>query len=152
MKKAALYCTLFWLTVHMSISIFGTFIPNNFFVKNKRFFNSHQWEREGQFWQQYFKVKKWKDHLPDGSKINPKIRSKKQLAKFDDKTKVKQFIIETRRAELIHVLCILPGFVFYKQRPLIKYINIVYPFVANAPFIIAQRYNRPKFERFYNKL
>lgn len=152
MKKAALYCTIFWFITHMSISIVGTFMPNNFFIKHKRLFNTYQWERGGQFWQQYFKVKKWKDYLPDGSKLNPKITNKKQLAKFNDKTKIKQLIIETRRAEFIHALCILPGVVFYKQRPLIKYINFLYPVIANAPFIIVQRYNRPKFEQLYSKL
>lgn len=152
MKKAVLFCTVYWFIIHMTLSLLGTFIPNQFFVNHQRFFKTFKWEDNGQFWQQYFKVKAWKNYLPDGSKINPKVINKRQLVNFKNKTNIATFIIEMRRAELIHALCIVPGFVFYKQRPLIKYINFIYPFIANGPFIIAQRYNRPKFERLYNKI
>ncbi|MBF7016005.1 glycosyl-4,4'-diaponeurosporenoate acyltransferase CrtO family protein [Staphylococcus durrellii] len=152
MKKAAIFCTLYWFVVHMSLSLLGTFMPDHFFTNKRRYFKTFSWEHNGQFWQQYFKVKLWKDYLPDGSKMNPKVKSKRQLTNFNDKENIKIFIIETRRAEFIHLLCIIPGFIFYNKRPLIKYINIIYPFVANAPFIIAQRYNRPKLERLYKKL
>ncbi|MFQ3727347.1 hypothetical protein ABLV92_09075 [Staphylococcus equorum] len=60
-----------------------------------------------------------------------------------------QFIIETRRAELVHILSIVPVVIFLRATKMIKVINVIYVLLANVPCMIAQRYNRPKLERYY---
>ena len=65
----------------------------------------------------------------------------------------KKFLIEVNRAELSHWLQMLPAPIFFLfNLPIIGYFMIVYAVLFNLPFIIAQRYNRPKILRIINKL
>ncbi|AYU54168.1 glycosyl-4,4'-diaponeurosporenoate acyltransferase [Staphylococcus debuckii] len=152
MKKLFLWNSLFWFVVHMVISTLGTRIPSSFFIRYTNLFKSWPFEEEGRFWQKYFKVKVWKQHLPNGQSFNPAVRSHTTVAKSASYTELHQFIIETRRAELIHALSILPAFIFLPTSKPIKYINLTYAFAANLPCWIAQRYNRPNLERYAEKV
>ncbi|MDG0842935.1 glycosyl-4,4'-diaponeurosporenoate acyltransferase [Staphylococcus equorum] len=151
MKKEAFICTLYWFLMHMSISMIGTILSNKFFEKNTRYFKTFNWEHEGRFWEKWFRVKSWKDHLPDGNKLNSKIKSKVRLEKIYSKTYIEEFIIETKKAELIHILSVTPCLIFLNQERKIKNINILYAILVNVPFVIVQRYNRPKLERYYQR-
>ncbi len=44
---------------------------------------------------------------------------------------IEKMIIETKRAELIHWISILPVIIFNKGSRLVKYINIFYAMMAN---------------------
>jgi len=83
--------------------------------------------------------------------IQSDIVSKSHYNQSSDITNIEKFVIETKRAELVHLLSILPIVVFIKSKKSIKVINIVYVVIANVPCIIVQRYNRPKLQRIYLK-
>jgi hypothetical protein len=60
----------------------------------------------------------------------------------------RRFILESKRAELVHWLAILPFWVFgLWGPPIVIPIMFVYALAVNLPCIIAQRYNRPRLLR-----
>lgn len=142
---------LAWLIFHLGIAWLTLLLPDRFFQTDTWFYRSKSWEKNGQTWDQIFGVKKWKERLPDGAAFFKSGYQKKRLA-----TKTTQnlatFILETRRAELTHWLAILPAPLFFLWNPVwAGWFMIGYALVANAPFIIVQRYNRPRFIRILNR-
>jgi glycosyl-4,4'-diaponeurosporenoate acyltransferase len=115
-------------------------------------FRVFKFEASGLIYEKLFLVNKWKDKLPDGSKILKEGFSKNKVDAMS-LDYFKKFLIEVNRAELSHWLQMLPAPLFFLfNLPIIGYLMIVYAVLFNLPFIIAQRYNRPKLIRIINKL
>ncbi|WP_411773995.1 glycosyl-4,4'-diaponeurosporenoate acyltransferase CrtO family protein [Staphylococcus shinii] len=136
----------------MVIAQFGTRINYKYLEKDNIYFKSWNFEQEGRLWQQLVKVQYWKHRLPDGQNINPNIVSKTTFDISNNMYEIRQFILETRRAELVHLLSIIPIIVFFKSSKSVKIINLFYVIIANVPCMVVQRYNRPKLIRIYLKL
>ncbi len=141
--KIAFLCSLYWLIFQMSIANLGTKIPDKYFRQRHIIFKSFNFENEGQIWQHWFNVKSWKHKILDGHQFNQNIYDQRHLMKINIYS-VEKMIIETKRAELIHWISILPVIIFNKASRLVKYINIFYAIIVNVPIIIVQRYNRPR--------
>jgi glycosyl-4,4'-diaponeurosporenoate acyltransferase len=95
-----------------------------------------------------FKIKKWKEKLPDGSKLL-KYNSfpKKRLAERSRPYFV-SFLQETCRAELTHwVIILFAPLFFIWNKTEVGFIMIFYALIENLPLIMAQRYNRYRLER-----
>ncbi|CDR26156.1 Glycosyl-4%2C4-diaponeurosporenoate acyltransferase precursor [Staphylococcus schweitzeri] len=141
--KTALFCSMYWLIVQLNIAKLGTRIPDKYFRQKHIIFKSFNFEKHGKFWHQWFYVKKWKHKILDGYQFNQNIYDQRHLVTINT-YEVEKMIIETKRAELIHLLSILPVIMFNKSSRLVKYTNIFYTIIANVPIIIVQRYNRPR--------
>lgn len=140
-----------WFFFHMGISALTLKIPDNYFKRHKELFSSFSWENSGQFWSKWFHVRKWKDSLPDSSSIFKTAYNKKVLHPIDSDA-LEKFILETQRAELAHWLSILPAPLFFIWNPAwAGCLMIIYAFLFNLPFIIIQRYNRPRLIFLLNK-
>jgi glycosyl-4,4'-diaponeurosporenoate acyltransferase len=141
-----------WFVIHMSAAIFTLKLPDRFFKKDNWLYRCRQWENSGRIWNQLFRVKDWKDKLPDGAAILKQGFAKKQLQEADAEY-FEQFVLESRRAELTHYLAIPPAILFFLWNPLwVGFFMIIYALAANAPCILAQRYNRPRFFRAADRL
>ena len=101
---------------------------------------------EGVFGEKKFPNQKWKDKLPDGTVIAKRGFDKSRLGKTDSAA-LKKFIIETQRAELTHWLLIPPAFLFFCGIQDGRVGHGFYALLVNVPFIMIQRYNRPRLER-----
>lgn len=150
--KKIIYYGLYWFIVQMIIAQLGTRISHKCLKKDNIYFRSWNFEKEGQLWQKLVKVQYWKNQLPDGQRINSNIVSKAAFDTSSNTHEVSKFILETRRAELVHLFSILPVIAFLNSSRSIKIINLVYVIIANVPCIIVQRYNRPKLVRIYSKM
>ena len=106
--KKIIYIALYWFIVQMIIAQLGTRISYKFLEKDNKYFRSWNIEQEGQLWQQLVKVQYWKDHLPDGQNLNPNISSKATFDLSKNMNDIQRFILETRRAEVVHLLSIFP--------------------------------------------
>jgi len=136
-----------WLLIQLSLSYATMHIPRKLFQHQGYLFKSHTFEDEGRFWQRYFKVKKWKQQLPDSSSIFSSSFNHRKLVSTDLNT-IQIFRTETNRAEFTHWLTLLICPLFYLWNP--KWaarINVFYAFFSSLPFIIVQRYNRPKLQQ-----
>jgi glycosyl-4,4'-diaponeurosporenoate acyltransferase len=142
---------ILWFVIQMSFAYIITIIPANFINTKSRIYQKLRFEKDGKIYENIFKIKSWKDSLPDGAALFKKGFRKKSMVSKDIEY-LKRFVIETCRAELAHWLVILFSPVFFIWNPLwAGIIMILYAFLANLPCIIAQRYNRERFLRILDK-
>lgn len=140
-----------WFIIHMAVSIIAFKIPDKYFAEDKYIYRAKKWENEGEFYIKYLKIKKWKKFLPDGAKIFRMGFLKKNIASKKSEY-FKKFIIESRRAEFTHWLAMPPAILFFLWNNFYAGLfMILYAVLANLPCIVAQRYNRPRFENLLNK-
>jgi glycosyl-4,4'-diaponeurosporenoate acyltransferase len=121
--------------------------PARLLNPRNRLFREKHWEAGGAIYQRIFNVRRWKDALPELSDIIKKLFPKKRIIRFDAEY-LQSYIIESCRAELTHFCIIGISFLFplwagFSVSLLIIYISIF----LNLPFIIIQRYNRPRIQR-----
>lgn len=112
-------------------------------------FNTYHFEQSGEIWNKLFKIKSLKGKLPESTVIMPGSFDSSQMNDTEPET-LKNYISETNRAELTHWLSILPAPLFFLWNPR-KYwfLHLIYAVLSNMPFILAQRYNRPRLRNLY---
>jgi len=112
-------------------------------------FRQTEYEKTGKVYD-VFRVKSWQSRVPDVSRMVSGIVPRKEIASSEiDLEKAALMINETCVAELTHdILCLL-GIALVFIWPGIggAALFIVYVFIGNIPFIMIQRYNRPRLIR-----
>lgn len=136
-----------WIVIQMGAGIAAQHMPSAWFAHDRFLFRTRRWEQGGEFWQTLFRVRSWKHLLPDGAKVFRNGFAKRHLRACDSAF-LQTFILESRRAELTHWI-VLPftALFFLFNPPIGSLISIAYALAANAPCIIAQRFNRPRIQR-----
>jgi len=137
-----------WFIIHTGVVLCTIHIPSKFFDQGGWLYRSRNWEKHGRIYTKIFKIRKWKEYLPDGSKLL-KYRSfpKKRLQEKND-LYFASFLQETCRAELTHwVITLFAPLFFLWNKPGVGLIMIVYAVTENLPLIMAQRYNRIRLKR-----
>ncbi len=136
-----------WFIIHMSVAYAATALPERYINVRASLYKERDWERGGLLYEKLFKIKKWKEILPDGSALFKKGFRKKRM-NTRSREYFERFILETCRAEAAHWIVILFSPIFfiwnYWQAGIVM---IIYAFFANLPCIMAQRYNRIRFRR-----
>lgn len=150
-----LYCLLYLLTVSIIVFFIGRFIPRKWIKEDKFPFKAFKWEKNGLFYEK-LKIKKWKTKLPDASlilhKVIPSLYPKKRM-KNKEISKAKVLVKESCVAEGTHkVVSILGIFCIYIWKSIGGVTVAVVFYLFNVPFILIQRYNRPRFQKLVNKL
>ncbi len=145
-----------WVVIHLGVSYLCLKIPLGKFNYNNWLFKIKSFESHGKIYEKIFKIKKWKDKVPDGAKIFKKGFPKKKLEqkKLEQTNKkyFNTFMLETCRGEITHWLQILPVWIFFLWNPWWSgIIMIVYAFLVNLPCIMLQRYNRARLLRILDK-
>ncbi|MCI1858621.1 MAG: glycosyl-4,4'-diaponeurosporenoate acyltransferase [Sporolactobacillus sp.] len=145
MKSTTLTGNLF---IFFIISVINTAIsirlPLSLFRYDSWLFRVKHWEKGGKFYQHYLYVKKWKNLLPELSDFLSFLFSKKQMMQYDP-VYLSRFIVETCRAELVHWCIIVSSFIFtYWNTIGMSIVMICIAVALNLPYIIIQRYNRPR--------
>ena len=141
-----------WFAIHMGVSYFMTHISLSSFNAGFWLYKQRKWEKDGRIYERIFRLKKWKERLPDGAALFKEGFEKKHLRKLDNEY-LDNFIRETCRAELTHWIVLLFGPVFLVWNLWwVGIVMIVYAISANLPCIISQRYNRIRLKRVYSRL
>jgi glycosyl-4,4'-diaponeurosporenoate acyltransferase len=147
-----LLCFLLWPLLQVAISWICLKIPDRRYHPDGFWFRTHSWERNGEIYQTLFRIRNWKEKLPDGARCFRNGYRKKRLSDLS-KANLERFLIESCRAELAHWLAILPFWIFgFLAPPVILPIMFVYALIVNAPCIIAQRFNRPRVRKWLQRL
>jgi len=98
-------------------------------------------------YENHFRVKEWKDRLPDGASWFSGGFPKASL-EAKDPAYLRRFLAETRRGERCHWVAILLSTVFMLWNPWWAWLIVFTWFlVSNLPCILVQRYNRLRFSR-----
>ena len=122
----------------------GMPVPRHIFKPDKFPFKPHPLEKDGKIYTKVL-VHKWKDLVPDASKVISKM-TKKKIQKNVDEKALERLIQETCVAEIVHWILILLTPVYCIGLP-IGYgvlLSVLYS-LGNYVFIVIQRYNRPRF-------
>lgn len=112
-----------------------------------------RFEREGKIYER-IKIKDWQNRLPDMSRLMPGVMPAKKLEKaFSSKT-LGVMVQETCVAELIHGLLCIAGLFCLRIWKGIGGVLLyaAYVLLGNLPYMLIQRYNRPKLCRLQRRL
>jgi len=135
-----------WYLARIGILSFflGRILPAGWFLPEHFPYRSYTFEKQGRIYE-VLGVTKWKDKVPDMSRIFPRLIPPKKMQKqFGEQLPV--MIKETCVAELIHGLLALAGFYCLILWPgagglVVSVLNML----GNLVFVVIQRYNRPRF-------
>ena len=138
---------IMFIVISVCVTLTSMLFPQKLLNPNNRLFCEKPWEAGGEIYQRLFKVRRWKAVLPELSDFFRKLFPKKKIKTFDSDY-LRSYIIESCRAELTHFCIIGITFLFpiwagFSVSLLIIYISIL----LNLPFIVIQRYNRPRIQR-----
>lgn len=108
-------------------------------------FSPFKFERGGVFYEK-LKIRSWQGRVPDVSRWFPFLVPKKALNSLPDTGKLELMINETCVAELTHfILCILGIALPFIMPGIIGIcVFLIYVLIGNIPFILIQRFNRPR--------
>ena len=129
----------------------GESLPRGLFSEYKFPYRAFKWEKDGKFYN-CLRIKKWKNHLPDMSRIMRDMLPKRIT--FDATSdNIDALIKETCVAECVHYwLCIFSVGIYLIWK---NYVGVILALVfvaCNIPFMMIQRYNRPHLIKLRNKL
>ena len=147
---------LFHLCMGVVVFLFGRILPRKWIREDKFPFKSFRFEKNGEIYHK-IGIMQWKTRLPDASVIISKLLSKcmpKFLPKFlptkrlETQGKIPVLIKETCVAEATHSVAAALGFL-----PVLlwggigSWLSAVLFFVYNVPYVLMQRFNRPRLVR-----
>lgn len=145
-------CFLYLATIGILAHFVGLILSHCHFPVDRAPWRSAPWECEGRFWNRTLHVRGWMDAVPDMSRIMPDMVPKR-IDGVADAPSVERLIRETCVAELIHWLLALMGFACVSIWNGIGgwTVSLLYG-VGNMPFVVIQRYNRPRLIRLHRWL
>jgi glycosyl-4,4'-diaponeurosporenoate acyltransferase len=121
-------------------------MPPRWFARDNAVTRLRRWERDGRFWQETLRVRRWKDRVPDAGALFKGGQRKRTPTR--DLDALARLAIETRRAEFVHLVVLVITPLFFLWNPLwLALVMVTYNLVANVPFVVIQRYNRPRLMR-----
>ncbi|MEA4889998.1 MAG: hypothetical protein VB070_11100 [Clostridiaceae bacterium] len=125
-------------------------LPRRWINPDSPYYKSWRWEQDGAVYQKYFNIRRWKDKLPAVNSLNN--FSKKSLKNASPEY-LRQFMIETCRGESHHVRSIIETLLFaIWNPPLLFCVILILSYFGHMPFIIIQRYNRPRLRKMLARL
>lgn len=143
------------LIVFLVFSVLMTFIveklPISLYSYKKWLFRERQWEKGGRFYEKHFFVKYWKCKLPEISDFIKSMFTKKHL-RNNSRDYLRQFLDESCKAEFSHWAIIASSMLFFFWNGFSDALLILLvATLLNMPYIIIQRYNRPRIVRLLQK-
>ncbi|MBN2507935.1 MAG: glycosyl-4,4'-diaponeurosporenoate acyltransferase [Verrucomicrobia bacterium] len=132
-----------WPALQLGLAWLFTRLPAAWFRPGP----ARAWEQGGRFYERVFKIRHWKDRLPDGARWFSGGFAKGALAGAGADY-LRRFVRETWRGELCHWCALGCAPLFFLWNPWwADGVMAGYAVAANVPCILAQRYNRARFER-----
>lgn len=146
---------MYVLTVAI-ISILSTFLgsllPKKWFDHDRFPYRSYPFEKDGKLYLR-LKIHKWQKKVPDMSKVFPKLIPPKKLDRANAAA-LKVLVRETCVAEFVHTFLSLVAWVLAELMPGrgVKALKWLYILLGNVPYILIQRYNRPRLVQLLKKM
>ena len=136
-----------WVVIEVGSGYLTSRVPLRLFDHDGALTRTRSWERGGEVYARLLRVHRWKDALPEAGAMFAGGFAKRGLATRSAQH-LERFIAETRRAELTHWLPVVLSLSFFVWNPphVAAWMPII-GFLGNLPFIVVQRYVRPRLER-----
>lgn len=139
-----LYAVIYIAVLGILSHFVGQALPRARFSAESFPYRTADWENGGRVYEK-LGIKHWKDALPDMSRIMPDM-VKKKLTGQNREQGMDVLIAETCVAECVHywlIVLSLGIFLFWRGGWALVF-WLVYNILGNVPFILIQRYNRPR--------
>jgi glycosyl-4,4'-diaponeurosporenoate acyltransferase len=121
----------------------GQLLPRKNFDFTAPPYASFAWEQDGMIYTR-LKIQFWKDKVPDMSQY-VKSMFRKKISVFRDLEYLKELVLETCVAEFVHWMLVLISPIFLVlMEGIAGRIGAVLYALGNMPFVMIQRYNRPR--------
>lgn len=142
---------LVFILFSMAMTIICEKLPEKIYYYKKWMFRERNWENKGSIYEKYFDVKKWKTKLPDISDFMKWRFNKKHLAE-PNVDYLSVFITESCKSEFTHWMIIVSTLLFILWSTIeVTVVMFLLASLLNLPYIIIQRYNRPRLVRLLRK-
>ena len=137
---------LLWPSISIAVGYWGHRRPLTAFAEDRWWSRPWPLERDGHCYARVCYIKAWKDVMPEAGGFFNGGFVKRFVRR--DPQHLERFVIETRRAELVHWIIWLawPIFALWNP-PWAVAVMFLYATVANLPCIAIQRYNRARLQR-----
>lgn len=139
-----LYAVIYIAVLGILSHFIGQALPRARFSAESFPYRTADWENGGRVYEK-LGIKHWKDALPDMSRIMPDMVKKKMTGQNREQG-MDVLIAETCVAECVHywlIVLSLGIFLFWRGVWALVF-WLVYNILGNVPFILIQRYNRPR--------
>jgi glycosyl-4,4'-diaponeurosporenoate acyltransferase len=142
---------LIWIVIHIGAGYLAHRMPLSRFDHRAPLYRTRRFERNGRIYRRVM-VHRWKDSLPEaGSFFSGGFSKRAFVAPEPDY--LERYLAETCRAEASHWISASLSLTFFLWNPwYVGVMMIVYGLSTNLPFIIVQRYNRPRFAAMHGRL
>lgn len=132
-----------WAVLSAGVGLAAQHVPERWIARDIACTRLLGAEAGGALWRRVH-IDRWKDHLPEAGGTFGGV-SKRSLRRSQD---LDRFVLETRRAELVHWFLLACGpVVALANPPGLAAAMIGYAVVANVPCLVVQRYNRARLYR-----
>ena len=136
-----------WPVIQLGLARAGERIPSRWLSPDSAVFRIRDGESGGRLYERLFRIRRWKDLLPDGTRITGRGFSKSRLQRRD-RAYLTTFRQEACRGELVHWAALLTTPLFLLWNPVwVMPVHAAYALAANLPCILVQRYNRARLGR-----
>lgn len=145
-------CILYVAFIGIAGFLLGRFLPKRWFKYDEPPFRALPFENNGHVYRK-LGIHRWHKRLPDMSHILPGVMPAKKLTAHISAAQAEIMVQETCIAEFIHTLLSFLG--LYLPRlwpgPWGVVFFLLYFLLGNLPFILIQRFNRPKLRMLLDK-
>ena len=146
-----LKCILYLTAIGAASFVIGRLLPKSWLHEDRFPFRPFAFERQGKRYEK-LRIKSWQNKLPDMSRLFKHLMPAKKM-NGDTLRDLPLMIKETCVAECIHLLLPLAGLYCLRLwRGMGGRIITVCNLLGNIPFIMIQRYNRPRLVRLYERM
>lgn len=138
-------CLVYIIALGVVSFVTGRLLPKRWFKSDCFPFRCNEKEKK---LYKALRVKDWQNKVPDMSRVFTKLMPAKKL-NADTLADIPRMLEETCVAEFIHVVLSVLGLACLWLWPGSggAVVTLVYILLGNVPFIIIQRYNRPRLQR-----
>ncbi len=134
-----------WVAISLVVGAAAAYLPVRWLARDSALTRIRGWERGGRRYRR-LGVHRWKARLPEVNGLGPGARPSK--SSLGGRAGAGPLLVETRRAEYVHVAVTLAGLTFPLWMPSpLSWVMVVAGFAFNAPFVAVQRYNRARLLR-----
>ena len=143
--KECILCFAYAAALGVLSFFLGRLLPKRWLHPDKFPFRTYAWE--DRLWKA-LQIRKWQSKVPDMSRLFKKLMPAKALTQKTAQD-LPLMIQETCVAELTHGLLCIAGLFLLKIWPGTGgvFLTVIYIVFGNLPFLLIQRYNRPRLQR-----
>ena len=143
-----LRCVLYLLVLALLAHPLGQALPRRWFDGERFPYRCYKWEKQGKLYTR-ISVDRWKTLVPDMSRILPDMVKKQVTPTAVTAAQAAVLVQETCVAEAVHTVSSLLGLLCLRLWPGWGGVIVwaVWFMLGNLPFILIQRYNRPRLLR-----